>query len=165
MLAALMVIDCSVAAVTVSTSVFEVTPLWVAVMLVELPILPVARPLALMVAADAFEEAQATEVVRFWVLPSLKLPVAVDWEVVAFAIEALAALMLIDCSVAAVTVSTSVLEVTPLCVAVMLVEPTPVPVARPLALMVAADAFEEAQATEVVRFWVLPSLKVPVAVN
>jgi len=31
--------------------------------------------------------------------------------------------------------------------------------------MVAADAFEEAQATEVVRFWVLPSLKVPVAVN
>ena len=84
---------------------------------------------------------------------------------VPFAIEVLAELMLIDCSVAAVTVSTSVFEVTLLWVAVMLVEPMLVPVARPLALMVAADAFEEAQATEVVRFWVLPSLKLPVAVN
>ena len=73
--------------------------------------------------------------------------------------------MVIDCSVAAVTVSTSVLEVTLLWVAVMLVEPMPKPVARPVALMLATDAFEEAQATEVVRFWVLPSLKLPVAVN
>src|SRR5205807_834581 len=141
-LAELMVIDCSVAAVTVSTSVFAVTPLWVAVILVEPMPKPVARPLALMLATDAFEEAHATEVVRFWVLPSLKLPVAVNRLIVPFAIEVLAELMVIDCSVAAVTVSTSVFEVTPLCAAVMLVEPMPVPVARPLALMVAADAFE-----------------------
>ena len=84
---------------------------------------------------------------------------------VPFAIEVLAALMLIDCSVAAVTASTSVLEVTPLWVALMLVEPIPLPVARPVALILATDAFEEAQVTELVKFWVLPSLKVPVAVN
>src|SRR5437763_13744709 len=124
-----MLIDCSVAAVTVSTSVLEVTPLCAAVMLVEPTTVPVARPLALMVAADAFEEDQATEVVRFWVLPSLKVQVGRAWCGVRVAIEALAALMLIDCSVAAVTVSTSVLEVTPLWVAVMLVEPKPEPVA------------------------------------
>src|SRR5436305_3712324 len=160
-----MLIDCSVAAVTVSTSVFEVTPLWVAVMLVALILHDALPPLALMVAADAFEEAQATEVVRFWVLPSLKVRVAVNRVVVPFAIELLAALMLIDCSVAAVTVSTSVFEVTPLWVAVMLVEPMPKPVARPVALMVATDAFEEAKTTGVIRCWVRPSLKVPVAKN
>src|SRR5438067_10922566 len=159
-----MVIDCSVAAVTVSTSVFEVTPLCVAVMLVEPMPVPVARPLALMVATDELEEAQVTEVVRFWVLPSLIFLLDVLWVVVPFAIEVLAELMVIDCSVAAVTVSTRVFEVTPLCAAVILAEPTPVPVARPLALMDTADAFEEDQPTEVVRFWVLPSLKVPVAV-
>ena len=75
------------------------------------------------------------------------------------------ALMVIDCNVAAVTVSTSVLEVTPLCVAVMLVEPIPVPVARPVLLTVAAAVFEEVQIAELVSNWVLPSLKVPVAVN
>ena len=79
--------------------------------------------------------------------------------------ELLTAVMVIDCSVAAVTVSTRVLEVTPLCAAVMLVEPMPEPVARPLGLMPATDVLEELQVTEVVRFWVLPSLNVPVAVN
>ena len=71
---------------------------------------------------------------------------------VPFAIEVLAELMVIDCSVAAVTVSTSVFEVTPLWVALMLVEPIPLPVARPAALMLTTDELEEAQATEVVRF-------------
>ena len=73
--------------------------------------------------------------------------------------------MVIACSAAVVTVSTSVLEVTPLCAAVMLVEPMPEPVARPVVVIVAAAALEEVQVTEVVRFWVLPSLNVPVAVN
>src|SRR5438105_13334776 len=100
-------------------------------MLVEPMPVPVARPLALMVAADAFEEDQLTEVVRFWVLPSLKVPVAVNRSEVRRAGKELAALMLMDCSVAAVTVSTSVFEVTLLWVAVMLVEPTQRPIARP----------------------------------
>ena len=73
--------------------------------------------------------------------------------------------MVMDCSMAAVTMSASVFEVTPLCVAVMLVEPMPKPVARPLAPMPATNVLEELQVTEVVRFWVLPSLKAPVAAN
>ena len=125
----------------------------------------VSKPLTLTVATGAFEEVQVAEMVRFCVLPSVNVPVAVSCSVKPITSEVLGAVTVIDCSVAAVTVSTSVFEVTPLWVAVMLVEPTPVPVARPLALMVAADAFEEDQATEVVRFWVLPSLKLPVAVN
>ena len=47
----------------------------------------------------------------------------------------------------------------------ILVEPIATPVARPLALMLAAAEFEEAQVAELVRVCVLPSLKVPVAVN
>jgi hypothetical protein len=57
------------------------------------------------------------------------------------------------------------LEVTPFCVAEMLLEPTPAPLARPLVLMVATAVLEELQVAEPVRLCVLPSLKVPVAVN
>jgi hypothetical protein len=57
------------------------------------------------------------------------------------------------------------LEVTPFCVAEMLLEPTPAPFARPLALIVTAAEFDELQIEEAVRFCVLPSLNVPVAVN
>ena len=59
--------------------------------------------------------------------------------------------MVIDCSVAAVTVSTRLLEAMPLCAAVMFVEPMPEAVARPVVLIVAAAALEEVQVTEVVR--------------
>ena len=80
-------------------------------------------------------------------------------------IEELVALIVIDCSVAAVTVRAKLLEMIPVWVAVMLLDPTANPVARPLALMFTVVVLEEAQVTVLVRFWVLPSLKVPVAVN
>jgi hypothetical protein len=73
--------------------------------------------------------------------------------------------MAIDCSVAAVTVSATVFEVTPACDALTLLEPTPVPVASPVLLTVAAAVFEDVQVAELVRFCVVPSVKVPVAVN
>ena len=44
-------------------------------------------------------------------------------------------------------------------------DPAARPVARPLGLMLALVVLEEFQVTEFVRFCVLPSLKVPVAVN
>ena len=50
-------------------------------------------------------------------------------------------------------------------VAEMVALPVPAPVARPLLLIVATALFEEPQVTELVKFCVLPSLKVPVAVN
>ena len=83
---------------------------------------------------------------------------------VPFAIDVLVAVMVMDCSVAAVTLNVIVFDVTPLCVAVMLLEPTPAPVAKPLVLIVAA-VFDELQTAELVRFCVVPSLNVPVAAN
>ena len=50
-------------------------------------------------------------------------------------------------------------------IAVMFVVPTPTPVARPVALIVAAEMFDDAHVTELVRFCIVPSLNVPVAVN
>jgi hypothetical protein len=73
--------------------------------------------------------------------------------------------MVIDCSVAAVTVRRRLLDVIPLCDALTLVAPIPVAVARPLVLMLAAAVFEEVHVAELVRFCVVPSVKVPVAVN
>jgi len=99
------------------------------------------------------------------VLPSLKVPVAINCRLVPIAIEELFALSPIDCSVATVTVSANRFEVIPLCVAVMLLEPTATPVARPVALTFTADGLDDAHVVVLVRFCVLPSLKVPVAVN
>lgn len=79
--------------------------------------------------------------------------------------EALAALMVIDRSVAAVIVRTIELEVIPFCVALIVLVPAVAPVTRPAALIVATDAFDEFHVTELVKSCVLPSLNVPVALN
>ena len=81
------------------------------------------------------------------------------------AIAVLTALMVIELSVAAVTFNATEFDVTPLCVALTLADPTALPVASPAVLMLAAAAFDELQITELVRFCVLPSVNVPVAVN
>lgn len=70
-----------------------------------------------------------------------------------------------SCPVAAVIVSEMVFDITPLCVAVILLEPTPAPVARPVLLIVTAPVFDEVHEAEAVRFCVVPSVNVPVAVN
>lgn len=160
-----MVIDCSVAAVTDRAILFEVIPFWVAVTLVEPIPIPVARPVALMLATVALELAQMAAFVRSWLLPSLKVPVALNCALVPLAIEEFVALIAIDCNVAAVTVSVTVLDVIPPCEAVMVVDPAPTPLAKPLALTITTDAFEELQLTELVIFWVEPSLNVPIAVS
>lgn len=59
---------------------------------------------------------------------------------------------MIDCSVAAVTVNVIELETTPLCVAVMLLDPIPAPLARPLVPIVTAAVFDDAHEAEFVRF-------------
>lgn len=134
-LPALTLIDCSVAAVTASAKMLEVIPLWIAVILLEPLAAPVARPVALILTAVGFELAHVAVLVRFCVLPSLKVPVAVNCTLVPFAMEELPALMAIDCSVAAVTVRAIELEVIPFWVALILLEPMAVPVARPVELM------------------------------
>ena len=162
---ALTLIDRSVAAVTVSAELFEVIPFWVAVMLVDPMAVPIAKPVALMLTTVGLELAQITEFVRSWVLPSLKVAVALYCTLVPLAIEELLVLIVIDCSVAAITVNGTRLDVIPPCEAVMVVDPAPTPVAKPLPLTVATDVFEEFQLTEFVRFCVEPSPNVPMAVN
>ena len=73
--------------------------------------------------------------------------------------------MAIDCRAAAVTVSAMEFDVTPPCAALMFAVPAPTPVAKPEALTAAAAEFEEDQVTEPVKSCVVPSVKVPVAVN
>ena len=134
-------------------------------MLLEPIAAPVASPAPLMLTVVGFEVAQAAVFVRFCVLPSLNVPVAVNCTLVPFAIDEFGALIVIDLSVAAVTVNVKLVEVTPFWVAVMLLEPIAFPVARPLTLMLMIAGFELTQVTVLVRFCVLPSLNVPVAVN
>jgi hypothetical protein len=84
---------------------------------------------------------------------------------VPLAIEELLELTVIDWSVAGVIVRAKLLEAMLFCVAMTLLEPTPTPVARPVALMLTDAGFELVQTDVLVRFCVLPSLKLPVAVN
>ena len=74
------------------------------------------------------------------------------------AIDELGAVMLIEVSVAVVTVSAKVFEVTPLNEAVMFELPTATPVARPVVEMVAAAVLEEFQVTVLVMLAVELSL-------
>jgi hypothetical protein len=76
----------------------------------------------------------------------------------------LAGVTAMDCNVAAVTVRT-VLPVTPFNVAEIDEVPTAAPVANPALVIVATDEVAEAHVTLLVRFCVLLSLNVPVAVN
>src|SRR5438128_2172096 len=96
------------------------------------------------------------------------MPVAVICTLVPFAIDDADGVTWIELSVAAVTVSVAVPLTAP-CVAVMVLEPAAVPVARPCEPaafeMLATAPFDEPQVTLAVRFCVLVSEYTPVAVN
>jgi hypothetical protein len=79
-------------------------------------------------------------------------------------IDGLAGVTAMDCNVAAVTVRTVEPEILP---EVALIEefPTATPEAKPPGVMVALDGVAEIHVTLPVRFCVLLSLNVPVAVN
>ena len=117
--------------------------------------------------AEGEEDAHVTEPVRFCVLPSLNVPVAVSCSVVPLAIEEFGALIVMDCSVTApaVTLSVKLLEVIPFWEAVITLDPAPTPVLIPPALMLATAGFEEFQVAELVKSCVVPSVNVPIAVN
>src|SRR5207248_492435 len=120
-----------------------------------------AEPAALEIDATVgVAELQATASVRSCVLPSVKVPVAVNWREVPLAIVGVVGVTAIETSVAAVTVSV----VVPPMVAEIVVAPTATPVARPpVAAIVAAGVADEAQAACAVTSWRVPSVKTPVA--
>ena len=116
------------------------------------------------VATAVFDDVQAAELVRFCVVPSVNVPVAVNCCVSPLATRRVAGVTAIDASTAAVTVSVVVPLTLPE-VAVIVVEPVASAEARPVMQIVATATFDEVQATVPVRFWVVPSVNVPVAVN
>lgn len=126
---------------------------------------PVANPPVLIIATLGALEIQLTWLVRFTVLASVYVPVAVNWSVVPFAIESLTVVMLIDCSNAAVTVKEQVFDVTPPMLAVMTALPMPCAVAKPAGVIATIAGEAEIQLTWLVILAVLLSLYVPVAVN
>ena len=134
-------------------------------MLLEPRAAPVAKPPAAMFTTAEFELVHVAVLVRFCVLPSLNVPVAVNCTLVPFAIEELLALIVMDCRVMPLTVRAMAFDVIPLSVAVMLEVPAATPVARAPALIAATDVLEEFHVTERVTSLVEPSLNVPIAAN
>jgi hypothetical protein len=124
----------------------------------------VAKPAELIVAVAGVPDDQVAVLVRFCVLPSVYVPVAVNCSVVPGAIDGVAGVTAIDTSVATVVVSVAD-PLTEPDVAVMVAVPCATLVARPVGVMVATAGVLELHCREPLMFCVLPSLNVPVAVN
>ncbi|MDO8413390.1 MAG: hypothetical protein Q7S51_06345, partial [Gallionellaceae bacterium] len=134
----------------------------------------VANPLepgALLIFATALsEELQSTKVVRFCVVLSEYIPVAVKGTVNPKATLELAGVTVMDARVALVTVNTVAPEILP-CIAVMVVRPTVftlVKSANPwekISLLILNAELEEIQRTDFVMSCVVLSEYIPVAVN
>ena len=122
----------------------------------------VARPwvplVLLIVATPVLVDAHVAAVVRFWVLPSVKVPVAVNCWVTPTAIEGFVGVTAIDDNVGGGRHRVPVAPVTEPGVALVVEVPAATLVARtwvPLVLlMVATPVLVDAHVADVVRFWV-----------
>jgi hypothetical protein len=115
----------------------------------------VAKPPPVIVATAVADELHAATLVKFWVLLSEYVPVAVNCWVVFSAIEGFAGETLMDCSVGPVTMSELLPATAPSC-AVIVVEPALIPVPNPEPLITATPVDDELHTTELVRFCILP---------
>ena len=105
-------IDTSAAAVTVSVVVPEIVP-EVALIVVEPVLAALARPAVVIVATVTLEELQVAVLVKFCVVLSLYVPVAVNCSVVPLAIEEFAGVTAIDTSVTGAGFTVSVADIVP----------------------------------------------------
>lgn len=155
------------AEVTVNVAAGLLRPPRVAFICAEPALMPRASPdPGLTVATLLLEELHVAVVVTFCVLPSLKVPKAVNCWVPSLARDAVMGRTAIDWSVAEVPVSVPAGLTTLPSVAVIRVVPEPWPTARPVCEPIVATAgFAAAQVTSEEMSCVVPSLKVPVAVN
>lgn len=117
----------------------------------------VARPELSIVATAVFDDAQVTELVKFTVVPSWRVPIAVNCCVAPEEIDALVGVMEMDVRFA-VTTFTVVEPLIPSRVALMVADPDATPVTSPVALTVAIVMSEVDQLAELVIVSVLPSL-------
>jgi hypothetical protein len=152
-----------------SVAVLEVISDELAVILVSAGVkkVSVASPVLLM-GTSVFVETQFTDVVKFCVLPSVNVPVAVNCWVLLPMLRltiAEAGDTVMDTSVAGVTVSVAPLEVIPESFAVIVVVPFAADVATPELLMLGTTVFEENQVASDVMSCVVLSENFPVAVN
>jgi hypothetical protein len=157
------VIETTVAFVTVSDTVGVKEPN-VAVIVVG----PAASPFAMpfegpIVALVVSEDVHADWVVRLRVPPSLKVPVAVSFRLVPWAIVGFTGVIVSEVKFAAFTVNDA-LPLTAPDVAVIMVVPRFTPVATPLTVIDAVLGLEEVHVTVLVMSWVVLSEKVPSAV-
>src|SRR5580692_1928170 len=127
-----------------------------------------ASPPAVMVATLTSEDVQVTCAVRSSVVPSLKVPVAVNCWVPPSDMLGSGGATVMELRVASVTVNIAD-PGNPANCAPMVAVPGATPATKPLVgdalLTVATEAGDEVQLTELVRFCVLPSPKVPTALN
>jgi hypothetical protein len=136
----------------------------VAVMVAVPATVAVAKPLLLTVATDVLDEVQMTSVVISWVVPSEYKPEAANCWVTPPGMLRLPGVTDMEDRVAEVTVRVAFPEVAPE-VAVMVVIPGAMAVAKPLLSTAATDVLDELQMTCVVMSKLLPSEYVPEAVN
>lgn len=123
-------------------------------------VVPPAAPVAvapLMVATEVSEEDHVASVDMFSVLPSLKLPVAVNGRVPPTAMVGLVGVTTIETRVASVTFRLVEVVMDPKA-AVIVAEPTECALAKPLEFTVTILLDKEPQVTWLVRFLVLPLL-------
>lgn len=163
-MAGVIAIETSVAGVTVN-DVEPVTEPEEAEIVVEPTATLVALPPAAIVATPALEEFQVTDAVRSCVLPSVNVPVAVNACLVPSATDEFAGVTAIDTKAAGRMVKAAVLEVMDPEEALMFAEPVAMPDANPVILIAAAPTLDELQTADADKSWVVPSVKVPTAVN
>jgi len=147
--------ETKVAAVTVSDAVPLTEPEVAVIVVVPVPTL-VAKPVGSTVATDVEDEDQANEV-SSCVLPSSKLPTALNCWTVPAAIDCVEGLTEIETNCAGTTVSVEV-SLRPPTVAVIVVEPAAIVVTSPEPLTLATEAVDELQVTPVLRSELDPSL-------
>ena len=135
-----------------------------AVMVVVPPAMLVARPDVLIVAIAMFDDVQTALLVTSLTLLSLNVPVALNCCVPPTRIDALAGVTAMEASVAGPTTKIVEPVIRP-DVALIVVVPWLTPVARPAGLIVATPSVVELHVTGSGRVCLLPSLKIPVAVN
>jgi hypothetical protein len=111
---------------------------------------PLANPAELILNTLGWEETHATELVRSWLLPSVKVPIAVNCSPVPRGMEALAGLTAIEAREGATTVQ-PVAPVMPPELARMVVLPWLLELANPALLIVATAGAEELQVAVLVK--------------
>jgi hypothetical protein len=163
----LIAIDTSAAGFTTKVAVALMAPELMPIVVVPVPSVlasPAVSAVLLIVATLATVELQCPLCVKSCVVPSVNVPVAVNCWVVPSATVEVCGLIAIDTRAAGVTVS-SVDALTAPEVAVIVAEPMLTLCASPAVLIVAVEGVSENHVAVPVRFCVVPSVNVPVAVN